>query len=62
MGNIDRIDQMIWAEIPVDYGSKDSKEFLKQWRRNDDDRTHLWKDMDLKIHVEVNEVKFIPLS
>ena len=42
--NADRIDQMIWTEIPLDYGSDEFKEYVKEYRREDDHRTHVWKD------------------
>ena len=42
--NADRIDQMIWAEIPLDYGSDEFKEYVKEYRREDDHRSHIWKD------------------
>ena len=42
----DKIDQMMWAEIPVEYNSKESDEFLMKYRRSDDHRTHRWKFLD----------------
>ena len=42
----DKIDQMMWAEIPVEYNSKESEEYLKKYREFDDHRTHRWKSLD----------------
>ena len=41
----DKIDQMIWAEIPVEYNSKEGEEFLKKYRKSDDHRYQRWKDL-----------------
>ena len=42
----DKIDQMMWAEIPIDADSNESEEFLKQYRKEDDDRPRRWKGND----------------
>ena len=42
----DRIDQMMWAEIPVESNSKETEEFLKKYRKSDDHRSQRWKDLD----------------
>ena len=42
----DKIDQMMWAEIPLEYNSKESDDFLKKYRRADDHRTHRWKSLN----------------
>ena len=43
----DKIDQMMWAEIPIDNDSNEPQEFLKQYRKEDEDRPHRWKEMDI---------------
>ena len=44
--DIDKIDQMIWAEIPIDYDSKELDTYIKEWRDVDKNRTHRWKKND----------------
>ena len=51
----DKIDQMMWAEIPIDYGSNEFEEFLKKYRTYDDDRTHRWNTNEEK---KCDEVTF----
>ncbi len=41
--DIDKIDQLIWAEIPIDYDSKELEDYLKEYRSADNHRTHRWK-------------------
>ena len=55
--NADRIDQMIWTEIPLDYGSDEFKEYVKEYRREDDHRTHIWKDKLKTEEVESEDQK-----
>ena len=54
-GNIDKIDQLMWAEIPIDCNSAESASFLKKYRNVDNHRTHRWKSTDevpYKIHTK----------
>ena len=44
--DIDKIDQMIWAEIPIDYDSKELDDYIKEWRDVDKNRTRRWKKND----------------
>ena len=44
--DIDKIDQMIWAEIPIDYDSKELDDYIKQWRDVDKNRTRRWEKND----------------
>ena len=46
----DKIDQMMWAEIPVEYDSMEDEEFLKKYRKSDDHRNHRWKHPDVHQH------------
>ena len=43
----DKIDQMIWSEIPVEYDSQETEEFLEKYRKSDDHRSHKWKDLNM---------------
>ncbi len=45
--DINRIDQMIWAEIPIDFNSKECKDYLEQYRSSDDHRPQRWKQPDV---------------
>ena len=49
-GDIDRIDQMMWAEVPINFQSKEFDEYLDTWRHADDDRTQFWrvKEVEMK--------------
>ena len=49
--NADFIDQMMWAEIPIDYDSGEFEDFLDAYRHEDDDRTHRWQTDDSKFKV-----------
>ena len=40
----DKIDQMMWAEIPIDADSNEPDEFLKEYRKEDEDRPRRWKE------------------
>ena len=69
--DINRIDQMIWAEIPIDFNSKECKEYLEQYRSSDDHRPHRWKQPDTndsndsedKLDYQKNsEPKIVPTS
>ena len=40
----DKIDQMMWAEIPIDADSIEPDEFLKEYRKEDADRPRRWKE------------------
>ena len=44
--NPDRIDQTMWAEIPIDHNNEESDEFLKKYRTNDDHRTDRWRTFE----------------
>ena len=59
--NVDDIDQTIWAEIPLDYDSGEVESFLKEWRSQDNERSHKWKSSkndQIKIK-RVNAVSFV---
>ena len=43
--DIDKIDQMMWAEIPIDYKSNEFKKYLDAWRQADDHRSQRWKEI-----------------
>ena len=45
--NVDWIDQMIWSEIPIDFDSKDFKDYLKEYRNADKDRPRRFREFHL---------------
>ena len=45
--NVDKIDQMIWAEIPIDFDSKEFKDYMKEYRDADKDRPQRFREFHL---------------
>ncbi len=43
--DLDKIDQLIWAEIPVDNDSGELNRFLTAWRKEDSSRSARWKEV-----------------
>ena len=57
--DIDKIDQMIWAEIPIDYNSGEFQTYLKKYRNVDINRTHRWKQRENDVSDVDDEVTFL---
>ena len=53
--DLDRIDQMIWAEIPIDFGSDDFLDYLKNYRNGDQNRNQRFREFHLDPQKHVGE-------